>query len=55
MHLADTFRLAVLIDADNVPGSLARELLEEISKYGVASIRRAYGDWTTSSLKGWKE
>lgn len=55
VHPADTARLAVLIDADNAPGVLARELLEEVSKYGVASVRRAYGDWTTPKLRGWKE
>lgn len=48
-------RLAVLIDADNAQASLAAELLGEISRYGVATTKRAYGDWTTTNLKGWKE
>lgn len=47
-------RLAVLIDADNAQASIVSELLAEISRYGVASVRRAYGDWTTPNLKGWK-
>ncbi len=48
-------KLAVLIDADNAQASIVAELLEEISKFGIASIKRAYGDWTTTNLKSWKE
>ncbi|MBA4257050.1 MAG: Maebl [Polaromonas sp.] len=48
-------KLAVLIDADNAQASVIRELLEEVSRYGTATIKRAYGDWTTTNLKGWKE
>jgi uncharacterized LabA/DUF88 family protein len=48
-------RLAVLIDSDNTTASLATELLEEIAKYGTPTIKRAYGDWTTQQLVGWKE
>jgi hypothetical protein len=47
--------LAVLIDADNAQAAIAQELLTEISRYGTASVKRAYGDWTTPNLKGWKE
>lgn len=47
-------KLAVLIDADNAQASVCTELLAEISKFGVASVKRAYGDWTTTNLKGWK-
>jgi uncharacterized LabA/DUF88 family protein len=47
-------KLAVLIDADNAQASVCAELLAEISKFGVASVKRAYGDWTTTNLKGWK-
>jgi uncharacterized LabA/DUF88 family protein len=47
-------RLAVLIDADNAQASLLPELLAEVARYGVASVRRAYGDWTTQNLSGWK-
>ncbi len=47
-------RLAVLIDAENAQASLVGELLAEISRYGVASVKRAYGDWTTATLRGWK-
>ncbi|ACF46885.1 MAG: NYN domain-containing protein [Prosthecochloris sp.] len=48
-------RLAVLIDADNTQASIIDGLLSEIAKYGVASVRRIYGDWTSPLLKGWKE
>jgi hypothetical protein len=51
----DTTRLAVLIDSDNTTASLTTELLEEIAKYGTPTIKRAYGDWTTQHLAGWKE
>jgi uncharacterized LabA/DUF88 family protein len=45
----------VLIDSDNTTASLTTELLEEIAKYGTPTIKRAYGDWTTPQLAGWKE
>lgn len=48
-------KLAVLIDADNAQASMCNELFSEISKYGLANVKRAYGDWTTTNLKGWKE
>lgn len=51
---SDTLRLAVLIDADNASSSVVKELLEEVAKYGTATIKRAYGDWTTQNLVGWK-
>ena len=47
-------RIAVLIDADNTSATHVRNLLEEIAKYGVATVKRAYGDWTTTQLAGWK-
>ncbi len=48
-------RLAVLIDADNTTPAIVEDLLAEIAKYGIASVKRAYGDWTTPNLRGWKE
>ena len=50
-------RLAVLIDADNTFKviDLIDELFEEISKFGDASVRRIYGDWTKENMKRWKE
>jgi len=47
-------RLAVLIDADNAQPMITEGLLSEVAKYGVASVKRIYGDWTTPSLSGWK-
>ena len=47
-------RLAVMIDADNAQASLVQELLAEVSRYGTATIKRAYGDWTTPNLSKWK-
>jgi len=48
-------RLAVLIDADNARPSVVEGLLAEVATYGTAHVKRAYGDWTGSNLKGWKE
>ena len=48
-------KLAVLIDADNAQPSIADGLLAEVAKYGTAHVKRAYGDWTSTHLKGWKE
>jgi NYN domain/OST-HTH/LOTUS domain len=48
-------RLAVLIDADNTQPGVVEGLLAEVARYGTAHIKRAYGDWTGSSLRGWKE
>jgi uncharacterized LabA/DUF88 family protein len=48
-------RLAVLIDADNAQPAIIESLMVEIAKYGTASVKRIYGDWTMPELKGWKE
>jgi uncharacterized LabA/DUF88 family protein len=55
MAADNALKLAVLIDADNAQPSLAEGLLAEVAKYGTAHVKRAYGDWTSNSLKGWKE
>jgi uncharacterized LabA/DUF88 family protein/Fe-S-cluster formation regulator IscX/YfhJ len=47
-------RLAVLFDADNVPYSNVREMLEEIAKYGTPTFKRIYADWTKPTVSGWK-
>jgi hypothetical protein len=46
--------LAVLIDGDNIPSKYIKEMMEEIAKYGVPSIKRIYGDWTNPKLNRWK-
>ncbi len=53
--MEQTQKLAVLIDADNAQPSIVDALLAEIAKYGTASVKRIYGDWTSPQLKGWKE
>ncbi len=48
-------KLAILIDADNTTPAIAEGLMAEVAKYGVASVKRIYGDWTNPHLNGWKE
>lgn len=48
-------RLAVLIDADNAQASIIEGLLAEIARYGVASVKRIYGDWTSTHTGQWKK
>lgn len=48
-------KLAVLIDADNSSVNSVESILEEIAKYGIASVKRVYGDWSNDSLKNWRE
>lgn len=54
MPSTEDLRLAVLIDAENVPYKNIRGILEEVAKYGTPTIKRIYGDWTKSTLSGWK-
>lgn len=48
-------RIAMLIDGDNAQPSLIENMVAEASKYGLVTVRRVYGDWTTPQMKGWKE
>lgn len=50
----DTLKIALLIDGDNAQPRLFEQILSEASKYGKATIRRIYGDWTSPSMNGWK-
>jgi uncharacterized LabA/DUF88 family protein len=54
MDNSKDLRLAVLIDADNVPSRLINGILEEIAKYGVPTFKRIYADWTKPHVAGWK-
>ncbi|HEY5122368.1 MAG TPA: NYN domain-containing protein [Ignavibacteria bacterium] len=54
MDIKNDLRLAVLIDADNVPYSNVKKMLEEIAKYGVPTFKRIYADWTKPTVSGWK-
>lgn len=47
-------RLAVLIDADNVPYANVKAMMEEIAKYGTPTFKRIYADWTKPNTSGWK-
>lgn len=47
-------KLAVVIDADNVPYANVKGMMEEIAKYGIPTFKRIYGDWTKPNLAGWK-
>jgi uncharacterized LabA/DUF88 family protein len=48
-------RFALLIDGDNAQPKLIDDILTETGKYGIISVRRIYGDWTTSNMNGWKD
>ncbi|MCU0828071.1 MAG: NYN domain-containing protein [Tabrizicola sp.] len=48
-------RLAVLIDADNIPARHIEAVLDELAAYGEPSVRRVYGDWSSQALSQWKE
>jgi len=48
-------KFAVLIDGDNAQASLLPEILTEVSKAGLITLKRIYGDWTTSSMNQWKD
>ena len=48
-------KLAVLIDADNTQPAIVDGLLNEVAKYGVSSVKRIYGDWTSTNLRQWKD
>ncbi len=54
MDFQKDIRLAVLIDADNVPYSNVKGMMEEITKYGTPTFKRIYGDWTKPTVSGWK-
>ena len=54
MQQLNDLRLAVLIDADNIPFSNVKGMLEEIAKYGTPTFKRIYGDWTKPTVAGWK-
>ena len=48
-------RLAVLIDADNAPRDCLQGIMEEVAIYGTPNLKKAYGDWSTRNLSGWKQ
>jgi uncharacterized LabA/DUF88 family protein len=54
MREKSDLKLAVLIDADNIPYSNIKGMLDEIAKLGIPTIKRIYGDWTKPTVSGWK-
>jgi uncharacterized LabA/DUF88 family protein len=54
METTKDLRLAVLIDADNIPYTNVKEMMEEIAKYGTPTFKRIYADWTKPHVAGWK-
>jgi uncharacterized LabA/DUF88 family protein len=54
METKQDLKLAVIIDADNVPSENVKGMMEEIAKYGIPTFKRIYGDWTKPNLAGWK-
>ena len=54
MEATKDLRLAVLIDADNIPYTNVKEMMEEIAKYGTPTFKRIYADWTKPHVGGWK-
>lgn len=54
MEIKKDLKLAVLIDADNVPYANVKEMFEEIAKYGTPTFKRIYADWTKPTVSGWK-
>lgn len=54
MQTTSELRLAVLIDAENVPSSNIKEMMEEIAKYGTPTFKRIYADWTKPHVTRWK-
>ncbi len=52
--MENDFKLAVLIDGDNIPSAYVKEMMEEIAKYGNPTIKRIYGDWTIPTVAKWK-
>jgi uncharacterized LabA/DUF88 family protein len=54
MEATKDLPLAVLIDADNIPYSNVKEMMEEIAKYGTPTFKRIYADWTKPHVAGWK-
>ncbi len=54
METSKDLRLAVLIDADNIPSANVKGMMEEIAKYGTPTFKRIYADWTKPHVSGWK-
>jgi uncharacterized LabA/DUF88 family protein len=54
-QLSSRHKIAILIDGDNAQANLLSQTLVEAGKYGLVTVRRIYGDWTTSNMNSWKD
>ncbi len=54
-QLSSRHKIAILIDGDNAQANLLPQTLVEAGKYGLVTVRRIYGDWTTPSMNSWKD
>lgn len=52
--MSETKNIALLIDADNSPARSVQKIFSELARHGKVNIRKAYGNWTSSNLKGWE-
>lgn len=50
----DEKRFSLLIDSDNISAEYVKKILDELTKYGIVTIKRCYGDWTSSNSNKWK-
>ena len=48
-------RYALLIDSDNISSKYVKNIIDELTKYGIVTIKRIYGDWTRTEANAWKE
>jgi hypothetical protein len=55
INILSRHKIAILIDGDNAQASLLQKMLVEAGRYGLVTLRRIYGDWTTNSMNSWKE
>ena len=53
-NMAENVKLALLIDAENISPKYTKTIFDELSKYGVVTTKRIYGDWTKQSSACWK-
>ena len=53
-NVLNDVRMAILIDADNISYEYLDALMSEVARYGLPTIKRIYGDWTSPNLNGWK-
>lgn len=54
MEEGKIYKIALLIDAENVSQSYMKSIFDELAKYGDVTFKRIYGDWTNQSMSRWK-